>query len=123
VGRFAAGSSGAIRSKWLHDADGLCLEMEGLSLILLLGAMSVTASVVLGDRCHCWWMTESGIAILIGMFVGLLWYLSEEVYKPQDLQADTSNIKLFVRTRRPNLGRRSLALFRAIHSFATGPRS
>ena len=49
--------------------------MEDTALLLLLGALMVVASTILGEKCHTWWMTESGIAILVGMFVGLCWYL------------------------------------------------
>ena len=53
--------------------------MRELSLLLLMGALSVVAATVLGERCHIWWMTESGFAILVGMFVGLLWYATTQL--------------------------------------------
>ena len=47
-----------------------------MAMLLLLGALMVVAAVVIGERCHkVWWMTESGWAILVGMAIGLAWYI------------------------------------------------
>lgn len=48
---------------------------QELSLILLVGALSVTLAIVIGERIHVWWMSESGIAILVGGLIGFLWWI------------------------------------------------
>ena len=43
-----------------------------------MGALSVVTAIVIGERCHkVWWMTESGWAIIVGMIVGLAWFVQE----------------------------------------------
>ena len=55
--------------------------MVDLGLTLLAGTVSVAIATLLGDKLlhtfhkSWWWMTESGMAILVGMFGGLVWYL------------------------------------------------
>ena len=63
--------------------------MAELSLVLLAVALSVVTSIVLGSKNSFWWMTESGIAIIIGMLVGLMWYLSEKL-RMNDAGADAA---------------------------------
>ena len=72
--------------------------MRELALLLLLGALSVVASTVLGERfCHCWWMTESGVAILVGMTVGLVWYIATQAAyasDPAGAEAEVTDLEM-----------------------------
>ena len=54
--------------------------MQEFTQILLVVTLSVTVAIVWGERCHVWWMTESGIAIIVGMVVGLIWYVQARVF-------------------------------------------
>ena len=49
-----------------------------MSAVLLGGAIAVAAAIVIGEKVHIWWMTESGFAILVGMVVGFGWWMYAE---------------------------------------------
>ena len=71
------------RARWIHRRSlprptvsfVAAMPAHELSAVLLAGTLTVTAAVALGEKTHVWWMTESGVAILVGMFVGLAMWL------------------------------------------------
>ena len=63
-----------------------------LALILLLGTLSVTVATFLGERTKLWFMTDSGIAIIVGLVLGGIHYIYTLA---DDVVDDTQQLKLF----------------------------
>ena len=63
-----------------------------LALILLLGTLSVTVATFLGERTKLWFMTDSGIAIIVGLVLGGIHYIYTLA---DDVEDDTQQLKLF----------------------------
>ena len=63
-----------------------------LALILLLGTLSVTVATFLGERTKLWFMTDSGIAIIVGLVLGGIHYIYTLT---DDVVDDTQQLKLF----------------------------
>ena len=65
---------------------------SALALILLLGTLSVTVATFLGERTKLWFMTDSGIAIIVGLVLGGIHYIYTLT---DDVVDDTQQLKLF----------------------------
>ena len=91
-----ATSSVALRALRRLTESSSAVNSHSLALVLLLGSLSVTAAVVLGERCahRFWWMTEAGVAILVGMAVGLVWFASSQNFSA-DVRADAQELQMF----------------------------
>ena len=92
-----ATSSVALRALRRLTESSSAVNSHSLALVLLLGSFSVTAAVVLGERCahRFWWMTEAGVANPGWHGGGASWWFASSQNFSADVRADAQELQMF----------------------------